>query len=169
MGPNAEAAADLAFKDPDRDTDSHASLRRRERCSSLDAARTPSSASVADLADEGVLMTPPSVVGADGSDPLPAGTVLPHQPDDDGGGQAVGSYALLLDGTTVEIRPVRSDDLAGLLRLNEQVSDESMYLRFFGVSRVAAEQIATRLCRDPGLEGHALVACLRGEIVGVAH
>ena len=113
-------------------------------------------------------MTPPSVVGADGSDPLPAGTVLRHQPDD-GGGQAVATYALLLDGTTVEIRPVRADDLAGLLRLHERMSHESMYLRFFGVSHAAAEQIATRLCRDPALEGHALVACLNGEIVGVAH
>jgi acyl-CoA synthetase (NDP forming)/GNAT superfamily N-acetyltransferase len=114
-------------------------------------------------------MTSPSVVGADGSDPLPARTVLRHQPDDEGGRQAVASYALLLDGTTVEIRPVRADDLAGLLRLHERMSHESMYLRFFGVSRAAAEQIATRLCRDPTLEGHALVACLRGEIVGVAH
>ena len=56
-----------------------------------------------------------------------------------------------------------------MLRLHQRMSHESMYLRFFGVSRAAAEQIATRLCRDPALEGHALVACLRGEIVGVAH
>jgi succinyl-CoA synthetase alpha subunit/GNAT superfamily N-acetyltransferase len=114
-------------------------------------------------------MTPPSAVGADGSDPLPAGTVLRHQPDDDGGGQAVTSYALLLDGTTVEIRSVRADDLAGLLRLHEQMSHESIYLRFFGISRAAAAQMATRLCRDPTLAGHALLACLHGEIVGVAH
>jgi acyl-CoA synthetase (NDP forming)/GNAT superfamily N-acetyltransferase len=114
-------------------------------------------------------MTPPSVVGADGSDPLPAGTVLRHQPDGDGGGHEVASYALLLDGTTVEIRPVRADDLAGLRRLHERMSPQSMYLRFFGISHAAAAQIATRLCRDPTLEGHALVACLRAEIVGVAH
>jgi acyl-CoA synthetase (NDP forming)/L-amino acid N-acyltransferase YncA len=114
-------------------------------------------------------MIRPSVGGADGSDPLPAGSVLRQQPDDDGDGRPVGSYALLLDGTTVEIRPVRADDLAGLLRLHERLSDESIYLRFFGVSRAAAEQIATRLCRDPALQGHALVASLRGEIVGVAH
>ena len=50
---------------------------------------------------------------------------------DIGSGQASSSYALLVDGTTVEIRPVRADDLAGLKRLHRAMSPDSQYLRFF--------------------------------------
>jgi acyl-CoA synthetase (NDP forming)/L-amino acid N-acyltransferase YncA len=88
---------------------------------------------------------------------------------DIGSGQASSSYALLVDGTTVEIRPVRADDVAGLKRLHRAMSPQSLYLRFFGTSPWVAEQMAVRLCQDPALAGHAVVASQGGEIVGVAH
>jgi hypothetical protein len=48
--------------------------------------------------------------------------------------------ALAADGSVVHIRPVRPDDEAALLALNKRVSDRSIYLRFFGMSRIPADQ-----------------------------
>jgi hypothetical protein len=45
---------------------------------------------------------------------------------------------------------------------------DSAYLRFFSLSRLAAENEVRRVCREPA-PGHAsLLALLNGEIIGVA-
>ena len=56
-------------------------------------------------------------------------------------------YALLTDGTTVEIRPARPDDFDAVQAMHEGMSPDNAYLRFFILSRLAAEPEATRVCR----------------------
>ena len=43
-------------------------------------------------------------------------------------------YALLTDGTTIEIRPARPDDLDAVRDMHEKLSPDSLYLRFFSMS-----------------------------------
>ena len=54
-------------------------------------------------------------------------------------------YALLTDGTTIEIRPARPDDLDTVRDMHEKLSPDSLYLRFFSMSPSAAEREARRL------------------------
>jgi GNAT superfamily N-acetyltransferase len=75
-------------------------------------------------------------------------------------------YALLTDGTTIEIRPARPDDLDAVRDMHERLSPDSLYLRFFSMSRSAAEREAGRLCREPAPDHAALLALLDGELVG---
>jgi acyl-CoA synthetase (NDP forming)/GNAT superfamily N-acetyltransferase len=78
-------------------------------------------------------------------------------------------YALLADGTTVEIREARPEDFDAVLAMHEAMAPGNMYLRFFSHSRRSAEIEARRICRDPGKSGSAaLLALLDGELVGVA-
>jgi acyl-CoA synthetase (NDP forming)/GNAT superfamily N-acetyltransferase len=78
-------------------------------------------------------------------------------------------YALLADGTTVEIREARPEDFDAVLAMHEAMAPGNMYLRFFSHSRRSAEIEARRICRDPGKPGSAaLLALLDGELVGVA-
>jgi acyl-CoA synthetase (NDP forming)/RimJ/RimL family protein N-acetyltransferase len=78
------------------------------------------------------------------------------------------AYALLTDGTTIEIRPAAPDDFQAVKAMHEAMSPDSTYLRFFNLSRLAAENEARRICREPE-PGHAsLLALLDGEIIGVA-
>ena len=78
------------------------------------------------------------------------------------------SYALLVDGTTLTIRPSGPGDYEAVRRLHEAMSPENLYFRFFSASRVAAEQEARRVCLEgrPGMV--ALVGLLGDELVGVA-
>ena len=46
------------------------------------------------------------------------------------------------------------------------MSPENLYMRFFGISRVAAEQEARRVCREPAPNRAALLALLDGRVVG---
>ncbi len=48
------------------------------------------------------------------------------------------SYALLTDGTTIEIRPARPEDFDAVRDMHAKMSPENLYLRFFGLSRIAA-------------------------------
>ncbi|MEV0283540.1 GNAT family N-acetyltransferase [Kribbella sp. NPDC050820] len=74
---------------------------------------------------------------------------------------------LASDGSVVRIRPVRADDEAALGAMNERVSDRSMYLRFFGISRSMADEHMHHLVADH--DGHvALVAEYDDRVVGVA-
>ena len=78
-------------------------------------------------------------------------------------------YALLADGTTVEIREARPEDFNAVLAMHEAMAPGNIYLRFFSHSRRSAEIEARRICRDPGKPGSAaLLALLDGELVGVA-
>src|SRR6266853_1668139 len=75
-------------------------------------------------------------------------------------------YALLADGTTVEIRPAGPEDFDAVKAMHGAMSPDNTYMRFFNISRLAAEMEARRICREPGTV--ALLALAGGEVVGVA-
>src|SRR5690349_21045423 len=77
-------------------------------------------------------------------------------------------YALLTDGTQVEIRPLTGADREAVCALHRGLSDESLYLRFFGLNRAMADRIADQVCRPDGPGHGALGAWLRGELIGIA-
>ncbi|HXZ71702.1 MAG TPA: GNAT family N-acetyltransferase, partial [Streptosporangiaceae bacterium] len=76
------------------------------------------------------------------------------------------TYALLADGTTIEIRQAGPDDFGAVRDMHEKMSQDNLYLRFFSMSSVAAEQAARRTCREPGPDHAALLAVLDGGVVG---
>ena len=51
-------------------------------------------------------------------------------------------YALLADGTTVEIRPATPDDFDAVKAMHAAMSPDNAYMRFFNISRMAAERPA---------------------------
>jgi acyl-CoA synthetase (NDP forming)/GNAT superfamily N-acetyltransferase len=77
-------------------------------------------------------------------------------------------YALLADGTTVEIRPAVPADFDAVKAMHEAMSSDNSYLRFFNMSRLSAEREAGRICRNPAPGSAALLAVANGEVVGVA-
>ncbi len=81
---------------------------------------------------------------------------------------ADGVYALLADGSTVEIRPAAVGDFDAVLEMHRAMSPDNMYLRFFSMSPAAGEREARRICREPTADHLALLAWLAGELVGVA-
>jgi acyl-CoA synthetase (NDP forming)/GNAT superfamily N-acetyltransferase len=83
--------------------------------------------------------------------------------------QAAGhAYALLADGSTVEIRPAGPADFDAVKTMHEAMSPDNTYLRFFNLSRLAAETEARRICREPRPGHVALLALSAGEVVGCA-
>ena len=76
------------------------------------------------------------------------------------------AYALLTDGTTIQIRAAVPEDFAGVRDLHAKMSPDNLYLRFFSMSRAAAEREARRICREPGPDHAALLAVLDGEVAG---
>jgi acyl-CoA synthetase (NDP forming)/GNAT superfamily N-acetyltransferase len=76
------------------------------------------------------------------------------------------TYALLTDGATIEIRAAGSEDFAAVRDMHAKMSPDNLYLRFFSMSRDAAEREARRICRGPGPDHAALLAVLGGEMVG---
>ncbi|HEY3877545.1 MAG TPA: GNAT family N-acetyltransferase [Trebonia sp.] len=81
---------------------------------------------------------------------------------------AASVYALLADGRTVEIRPAAQADFAAVKAMHEAMSPNNAYLRFFSLSRLAAEQEARRVTREAGSDHAALLAVFDGQVVGVA-
>ncbi|MFZ0161953.1 MAG: GNAT family N-acetyltransferase, partial [Trebonia sp.] len=79
-----------------------------------------------------------------------------------------GVYALLADGSTVQIRAAAAGDFAAVKAMHEAMSQDNAYLRFFSISRTAAEREARRVTREPGQDHAALLALYGAEIVGVA-
>ena len=77
-------------------------------------------------------------------------------------------YALLADGTTVEIRPAGPGDFDAVKAMHEAMSPDNTYMRFFNISRLAAETEAGRICREPVPGKVALLAISDGEVVGAA-
>ncbi len=83
--------------------------------------------------------------------------------------QAVGqAYALLADGSTVEIRLAGPADFDAVKAMHEAMSPDSAYMRFFNISRLAAETEARRLTRPPRPGHVALLALSADEVVGCA-
>ncbi|CCK32509.1 acyl-CoA synthetase [Streptomyces davaonensis JCM 4913] len=77
-------------------------------------------------------------------------------------------HALLADGTTVCIRPVRRSDREQVLGLYEEMSPENLRLRFFVASRRSAGLAADRAC-GTGRPGYrALMAETAGHLIGLA-
>ena len=81
---------------------------------------------------------------------------------------AATSYALLSDGSTVEIRPARPEDADDIRQMHLQMSPDNAYFRFFSFSPQAPEREAQRLARPEGPDHAALLARLDGELIGVA-
>ena len=77
-------------------------------------------------------------------------------------------YALLVDGSTVEIRRAVPGDFDAVKAMHEAMSPDNAYFRFFSLSRTAAETEAQRICREPGPGRVALLALAGGEVVGCA-
>ena len=83
----------------------------------------------------------------------------PHAPDPPRRPGQV--YALLADGTTVEIRPADAGDFGAVKAMHEALSPDNTYLRFFNLSRTAAATEARRICQDPSPDQVALLSiCL---------
>lgn len=76
--------------------------------------------------------------------------------------------ALLADGTTVRIRPLRPTDHAAVRHLHATLTDADLRLRFFTVDRRAPQRTADRLCGAGGPGMCALGAFAGDELVGVA-
>ena len=77
-------------------------------------------------------------------------------------------YALLADGRTVEIRPATPADYAAVKAMHEAMSPGNIYLRFFSLSRLAADREARRVTREPGPDHAALLALYDRQVVGLA-
>ena len=60
-----------------------------------------------------------------------------------------GVYALLVDGTTIEIRPATDADFDAVWHMYWAMSPDNIYLRFFSMSTAAADEQAQRVCRAP--------------------
>jgi len=83
-------------------------------------------------------------------------------------GRATPAYALLIDGSTVEIRSAGPDDTEAVRAMHAALSPHNAYLRFFNLSPLNAEREARRVCREPSPDHAALLAWADGELAGVA-
>jgi acyl-CoA synthetase (NDP forming)/RimJ/RimL family protein N-acetyltransferase len=78
------------------------------------------------------------------------------------------TYALLADGSTVEIRQARAEDADAVREMHAGLSPDNSYFRFFCLSPQSPEREATRVCRPADKSHLALLALLNGKLVGVA-
>jgi acyl-CoA synthetase (NDP forming)/RimJ/RimL family protein N-acetyltransferase len=76
--------------------------------------------------------------------------------------------AILADGGTVHIRPIGPQDASELAAFHSHLSDESVYLRFFSFHPTLSAAEVERFTNVDQDQRMALVATLRGRIVGVA-
>ena len=100
--------------------------------------------------------------------PPAAGPGMPPAAGPDTRPAEPGVFALLADGATAEIRAATPADLDAVCGMHAAMSPENLYLRFFSMSKDAAEREARRLCRPAGPDHAALLACLDGQVVGAA-
>ena len=78
------------------------------------------------------------------------------------------TFALLIDGSTIEIRPAAPQDEDAVREMHAALSPQNAYLRFFSLSPLNAEREAHRVCREPSPDHVSLLAWLGGELAGVA-
>jgi acyl-CoA synthetase (NDP forming)/GNAT superfamily N-acetyltransferase len=78
------------------------------------------------------------------------------------------TYALLNDGSTVEIRAARPQDAEAVREMHAAMSPDNIYLRFFSLSPISAEREGQRVARKPDLDHAVLTAWLGKRLVGVA-
>ncbi len=75
---------------------------------------------------------------------------------------------LLRDGAPAHIRSVRESDATALRTLYDGVSEDTLYLRFFIVSKLVVTREVAALTRHMDDQHGSLVAEIGGRIVGVA-
>ncbi len=80
----------------------------------------------------------------------------------------VSVYALLANGTTVEIRHATAADFDAVKAMHEAMSPENIYLRFFSFSRLSSETEARRICDETHPGRVALLALSEDQVVGCA-
>lgn len=85
---------------------------------------------------------------------VPATAPAPHAAD-----------VLLSDGSLAVVRHLGPDDGAALHDLHERVSEDTLWLRFFSIARVAAHRYVDHVLSSP--ETIALVAVVDGEVVAL--
>ncbi|MET8978013.1 GNAT family N-acetyltransferase [Streptomyces sp. NPDC004539] len=78
------------------------------------------------------------------------------------------AHALLADGTTACVRPVRPGDHDQVEGLYEEMSPENLRRRFFAPSRRSAALAADRACAPARRGYRALLAEVRGQVLGIA-
>src|SRR5215475_7156069 len=92
-----------------------------------------------------------------------------HAPGTGHGSQvSAPTYALLTDGSTVEIRRAHPGDAEAVRAMHAAMSPDNLYLRFFSLSPHSAEREAQRVCRPADANHAALLAWQGGKLVGVA-
>ncbi|WP_336215245.1 bifunctional acetate--CoA ligase family protein/GNAT family N-acetyltransferase [Nonomuraea sp. LPB2021202275-12-8] len=74
---------------------------------------------------------------------------------------------LLRDGGIAHLRPLRPDDGKALHGLVDRSSERSAHLRFFAGGTASAHRYMDTVAA-PGYRGHALVATVHGQVVGIA-
>ena len=74
---------------------------------------------------------------------------------------------MLRDGSVAHVRPITPDDADGLRRFHAGQSDESIYLRFFAPMRELSDRDVYRFTHVDYVDRVALVATVRGEIIGI--
>lgn len=74
----------------------------------------------------------------------------------------------LRDGETARIRSVRESDATALRTMYDGVSEDTLYLRFFIVSKLVVTREIAALTRRTDDQHGSLVAEIGGQIVGVA-
>ncbi len=75
---------------------------------------------------------------------------------------------VLSDGRPCHIRPVRPDDGSALTAFSEELSEETLYTRFFTASRELAAQDMQRLLEADNQNRVSLLAMSKGRVIGVA-
>src|SRR6478672_1843335 len=74
---------------------------------------------------------------------------------------------VLRDGSVAHIRPITPNDVDAVHRFHAGQSDESIYMRFFAPLRKLSDRDVTRFTNVDYHDRVALVATVRGEIIGI--
>ncbi len=74
---------------------------------------------------------------------------------------------VLRDGTVAHVRPIRPGDVPAIHRFHAGQSEESIYLRFFAPLKRLSDRDAERFANVDYVDRVALVATMRGEIIGI--
>jgi acyl-CoA synthetase (NDP forming)/RimJ/RimL family protein N-acetyltransferase len=74
---------------------------------------------------------------------------------------------VLRDGSVAHIRPITPSDAPAVHRFHAGQSDESIYMRFFAPLRQLSDREVTRFTNVDYVDRVALVATVRGDIIGI--
>jgi len=78
------------------------------------------------------------------------------------------SDIVLRDGSTLHLRPIKTEDADGLLELHSRLSPQSVYFRFFAPIRELSRERAIELATVDYNDSFAIVGELAGRLVAVA-